>query len=143
MIVVRNQERSVATGDQERLSADYQKKLKWLKAWNKSRAKAIKKYQSKPKKPRKIRLISIKRRKQLDQYYILSEQYLIDNPDCQAKLKGCVGIAEEIHHMQGRSNELLLDTRYFKGVCGSCHIGITEHSAQAIQDGHSKSRHKI
>lgn len=81
-----------------------------------------------------------KRKKQLDEYAKLREQFLKENPICEARLKNCSEEATDIHHMEGKENGLLLKVESFKAVCRHCHIIITEQSRMAIDLGLSKSR---
>ena len=49
--------------------------------------------------------------------------------------------ASEIHHMKGRTGELLTDPTYFLGVCRSCHNKITLNPEWAHDLGYSATRH--
>lgn len=84
--------------------------------------------------------ISDKRKKQLKAYKILADQYKKDHHTC-----GVCGNENgtEIHHQQGRENELLLDTTKWILLCDSCHRKATDDSKGAIESGISISRHKV
>jgi len=59
----------------------------------------------------------------------------------EGKLCVCCGEpATEVHHAAGRTNDLLLEKKYWKPVCRPCHVLITEDSAWAIQNGWSLPR---
>lgn len=52
----------------------------------------------------------------------------------------CGDPATDCHHMKGRTNELLLEKKYWLAVCRGCHRLMTEDSAWAIKEGYSISR---
>lgn len=89
-----------------------------------------------------IKPIANKRAKQLRTYYPLKKKFLKENPLCQIKGQHCTLIATEVHHSEGRENELLLDVSKFVATCHNCHTGITKDSKEAIEKGHSISRIK-
>ena len=90
-----------------------------------------------------IKKVADKRQKQLAEYYKLREAFLKKHKECELKVdSGCTRIATEIHHEQGRWNELLLDVTKFKAGCRHCHDRVTEKSKEAIENGQSISRHK-
>jgi len=64
------------------------------------------------------------------------------HPRCEMKLAGCTIVATEVHHTQGRENDLLLLDEYWKSGCHNCHTKATEHSRQAIEDGISMRRNQ-
>jgi len=68
-------------------------------------------------------------------YGILRKELLPKNRTCQAQYQGCTHRATQIHHMQGRKRHLLIMSKQFKFVCPECHTTITEHSAEAIENG--------
>ena len=43
--------------------------------------------------------------------------------------------ARDVHHSRGRAGTLLLDWRYFKGVCRCCHDWIGENPTEARAEG--------
>jgi hypothetical protein len=99
-----------------------------------------KKGPQKRKKP-----ISKKSNKQLEkdiEYALLRKEWLPKHPVCEIGLPGCTVKATQVHHCQGRYGELLTDVTKWKSACHSCHQVITEKSAEAIEQGHSLSRHK-
>ena len=48
--------------------------------------------------------------------------------------------AAEVHHMRGRLGDLMVDSRYFLGVCRRCHDKITANPALAYEMGWSVPR---
>ena len=106
---------------------------------------------SKPKKEYKglqrgglVKKVSEKRKEQNDVYSIMREKFLNSKKRCE-----CCGEAVEnrdptkfleVHHMKGRTNELLLDRQYWLAVCSPCHRHITDDSAWAIKEGYSLPR---
>ena len=50
--------------------------------------------------------------------------------------------ATQVHHKKGRIGKLLLDKRFWLGVCDEHHRVITEHSAEAIRKGYSLPRNR-
>lgn len=94
------------------------------------------------RKPFFIKPVADKRKKQLGKYRIIRKDFLITHPICEVHLVGCTIIATEVHHSGGKENELLLDVSKFKATCRHCHDIITENSKEAIEQGHSISKHK-
>ena len=64
-----------------------------------------------------MRKVSKKRSRQLREYAKKRKLFLEHNSYC----KVCGGHADQIHHMKGRENELLLDERYWLPVDFKCH----------------------
>lgn len=104
------------------------------RCWKVSYGKPIK------RAAKSIAPVSDKRKAQNKQYSNLRKLFLKDHAACEISLKGCTGTATEVHHAAGRENARLLDVKNFKAVCRTCHVTITEHSAQAIKKGWSKRR---
>lgn len=95
------------------------------------------------KKPAKIAPVSEKRKSQMAQYSKLRKGFLSENKVCQASLEGCSKKATDVHHMQGRENERLLDDTKWLAVCRVCHRKITDNAAMAIELGLSYSKHQL
>ena len=91
--------------------------------WSCHSSKDIKK--PTPRKPLSPK--SSKQQKKDAAYSVLRAQYLKNNPHCQARIQGCTLVATDIHHVNGRVGELMLDDSQFIGVCRSCHTFIHEH----------------
>ncbi len=51
--------------------------------------------------------------------------------------------AIELHHMGGRSGNLLLDHTLFVGLCMECHDWCHERPEEAMEDGWVVSRHSV
>lgn len=105
----------------------------------------IRRLKSEPKKKKEkkpIRPVAKKRQKQLDEYSKVRAIKLALNPLCEIFLPGCTIKATEVHHGEGRENEKLLDIEKMKSACRYCHNQVTEHSKEAIENGHSYSRLK-
>lgn len=95
--------------------------------------------EKKKKKLYKIRPFSKKRQKLNREYSTLRKRFLEERPLCEAKLEGCTGVATDVHHVEGRGNNLL-NVEKMKAVCRNCHRLITDNSKMAIEKGLSKSR---
>lgn len=74
---------------------------------------------SKPR-AKNISPVSNKMLKNLALYRTARRTFLQDNPVCQAGFSGCTYTATDVHHAKGRGI-YLLDTRYFRALCRSCH----------------------
>ena len=64
-----------------------------------------------------------------------------EHATCELKLEGCTTKTEDVHHVRGKENKMLLNQLFWKAACRSCHRKVTEKSKQAIEQGHSVSRH--
>lgn len=76
----------------------------------------------------------------LSSYSKLRGNYLLQNPNCKARLKGCQLSATDIHHTEGRIGDKLNDSSTWIPVCRSCHIFIEENPIAAKNLGLSKNR---
>lgn len=85
---------------------------------------------------------STKRAKQEREYAKLAKELLANKLYCEAKLQGCMIVASECHHIEGRQGKLLTDPKNLMAICRHCHAWVTEHSKEAIEIGFSKSRLK-
>ena len=97
----------------------------------------------KPKKQAKNQPIAKKSVNQIDreiEYAKKRKVWLPLHPKCEANLNRCQGPANQVHHMQGRSGELLMNSDKWLAVCHNCHTWITEHSAESIEMGLSLRR---
>lgn len=96
------------------------------------------------KPPKKPKPVSDKRKEENKEYSIKRIKFLLENPNCKARIQGiCTGVATEVHHQAGRENDLLLDERYWLPSCRGCHDWCTEFSNEAIELGLSISKHKV
>ena len=92
------------------------------------------------KKTTKIKKASNRRSKQNSAYTQVREQFLYKNEFCKARLPICTMWATEVHHMKGRMEDLLTDSRYFLPVCRKCHDWIENHPDEAYDLGLSLYR---
>lgn len=92
----------------------------------------------KTKVVRPVKRVTEKRAAQNREYSAMRKEFLKEYPVCQ--VKGCSKPATSVHHIKGRSNDLLTDPENFMAICDDCHRTITEHSAEAIRQGYSKLR---
>lgn len=91
-----------------------------------------------------MRRVSKKRASQMNKYRRIAKAFKEANPYCQAKIEGCTVMTIDIHHMQGRGNERLLDVDNFLPVCRNCHNKIgTMPIDEQIELGLSKSKHRV
>ena len=86
-----------------------------------------------------IKKVSDKLSKELKIYTLKRRIYLMENPNCLAKIEGCTGAATTIHHRKGRG-KYLNDTSTWLGACMSCHHHIENFPAFAKENGFSVSR---
>jgi hypothetical protein len=101
-----------------------------------------------PKKRRgrgMIPMMSKARKDMLAIYFQLRKPWLAlpENQACACREElGCCkpGTKLEVHHMAGRNNKLLIDTRWWLPVCRTAHRKITDDSAWAIEQGYSVKR---
>lgn len=82
--------------------------------------------------------MTAKRAAQNREYLEMREQFLEQYPVCQ--VKDCQNKATEIHHIQGRANDLLTNPENFLAICSTHHTHFTTNSAEAIKEGYSKLR---
>lgn len=88
-----------------------------------------------------INPVSEKKKKDDATYKKLRRAFLKANGYCMIRKKGCTVIATDVHHKAGRgANYLKVET--WLPACRHCHDIVTEHSAEAIEQGHSERRNK-
>ena len=85
-----------------------------------------------------IRSRSIKRAKQEREYAKIRKVYLFTHPICG--VEHCYDKATEIHHMKGRTGDLLTNEKYFMPVCRAHHNYIESHPIEAKEHGYSLTR---
>jgi hypothetical protein len=67
--------------------------------------------------------------------------FLKEHTKCEIPIEGCWGASCQVHHPEGREGDRFLDDSKWKAACGGpCHDYWTEHSAEAIELGHSFTR---
>lgn len=96
--------------------------------------------QKKVRKP--IRTVSKKRAKENKKYTTLRKQFLEDHPVCEARLEGCSGIADQVHHRRGKISGNFLDASTFLAICFNCHRIIEDNPEKARDLGFSEPRLK-
>lgn len=90
---------------------------------------------AKPLKRTPVKKVSDKRKEQNTLYSQARATWII------GKRCACCGDpATEVHHKAGRTNDLLLEKKYWLPVCNGCHRLITEDSAWAVKEGYSLPR---
>jgi hypothetical protein len=90
---------------------------------------------------KKINKVSDNHKETLKEYKKVRKEFLSDHPQCMAKLQGCKGKANQVHHMAGKSSpELYVNKKYFLSVCGNCHEILEKNPAFAKANGFSLSR---
>lgn len=82
-------------------------------------------------KKKRLRRVSKKRAKQLNEYKEIRKEYLLLNSRCER----CYNQATEIHHKNGRSGKKLNDTNFFMAICRECHTFIHENPKESRQRG--------
>lgn len=92
-------------------------------------------------KPRKkIQAVSEKMLNQLAAYRRKRKKYLLEHPECEAKISPlCCGKSDQVHHKKGRG-QYLADERYFLAVDFPCHRWIEENVEKAKEMGFSVDR---
>lgn len=85
----------------------------------------------------KIRPLSSELRKKLDEYRIVRDEFLKDNPTC-ARCGTTNNLS--LHHLAGREGKLLTDVNNFMTLCIPCHQWVTEFTRDAIDQGFARSR---
>ena len=122
--------------------------------WNRIRAKGVKKYQEKKKKPVVLKKVPIKKKiykinsrskkqsqREAEYNKLIKELKKIpENQVCCAKWEGCTGGGDTVHHAKGRIGKYLLMKEFFRFVCLNCHILIELYPDRAKKDGLSFSR---
>lgn len=76
-----------------------------------------------PAKPFRIKPVSTKQAKLNAIYNVAAAQFKKDKPYCMARLQGCTGATQHVHHLfSGASrSKYFLDEREWCPVCNHCH----------------------
>jgi hypothetical protein len=89
------------------------------------------------KKP--LRRASKKRAGELKVYRSLKNYILSRHPYCEMPSRtgapSCLNKATQIHHVRGRSDNLLCDITWWMAVCEDCHAYIHEHAKESRKRG--------
>lgn len=82
-----------------------------------------------------IRRVSAKLSKELKRYYVLRQEFLVENPMCSVAIsKDCSVWASQIHHKL-RRGKYLNDTSTWMSLCWRCHEWIEAHGKYARKMG--------
>lgn len=84
------------------------------------------------KKPKPIKPISDKRKKQEAAYSVLRKAFLEQHPNCEI----CGSPSTEVHHRNGRENERLNDTEYWMAIDRLCHTELHLNPQWARDNGY-------
>lgn len=86
---------------------------------------------------------SLKRSKEERKYLKIRKEYLLANNLCQASLQAvCSTFSTDVHHIAGRTGDLLNDINNWMAVCRGCHDWIENHPKESIEIGYRKSKIK-
>lgn len=81
-----------------------------------------------------VKKITEKRSKQNQEYARLRDHYLEAYPACE--VSECNNKSNQIHHVNGREGEKLIDTNFFLAVCPDCHKKIHANPKWAQDEGY-------
>jgi hypothetical protein len=91
-----------------------------------------------------IKKVSEKQAEKNAEYKIIRDQFVKDNPICQANINNnktkCTKETTQVHHMAGRIEYRLINIEDFLACCFNCHNYIELHVEEAKQLGFSKNR---
>lgn len=87
-----------------------------------------------------IKKVSDKLSKRQKVYTLKRRIYLLEHPKCMVNVEGCTQEATQVHHAKGRDGALLIEVKYFRAVCSSCHKYVELHPEEAKEKGWSVSR---
>ena len=79
---------------------------------------------------RPVRKFSSRRRIQIERYKLKARNWITAQKKCSG-MPGCFQIPSEVHHTRGRQGPLLLDERFWIGVCRKCHVWIHRNPNEA------------
>ena len=93
------------------------------------------------KTKKKIKQISEHHKKTLDEYSPKRKAFLENRPMCELKLKGCMRVAECIHHMKSKhGKKMYLDENFWMASCIICN-GTVETIGELAYELGLKIRH--
>jgi len=106
---------------------------------NEFKREQAKKKGKKPPKPKKrIAPVSKKRLKEMAQYRTLRQEFMTNNPICQAGYDCCTTQATDVHHVHGRIKHYL-DPSTWMAICRACHDHIHHVDPKKARElGHLK-----
>jgi len=96
---------------------------------------------AKEKKPYRIPARSDKRKQEQKEYVKIVKEMLATDPNCEIREEGCQVKASGLHHMKKRSPATFLDRKFLKRACDNCQTWVEIHPLEAIEKGHSVSKH--
>lgn len=70
----------------------------------------------------------------------LYDKFLKSRPDCEIVSPVCTGEATEVHHIRGRSVNIVLDSAEWKSACSACHHFLHKNDKWARDNGFLKTR---
>jgi len=85
--------------------------------------------------------VSEKRKAEKKEYVKIVAEMIKSDPFCEIREDGCQGKATGLHHMKKRSPATYLDKRFLKRACDNCNAWVELHPLEAMQKGHSISKH--
>jgi len=91
-------------------------------------------------KPKSIAPVSEKRQVAMDEYSKKRLAFLTLHTNCQARMPGCTGLSNDVHHKAGRIGDNYLNMNTWLAVCRSCHSWIELNPDAAKDLGFSESR---
>ena len=86
------------------------------------------------KKPKAIRPIAIAREEDYKIYRPRRDKYMREHPNCE--VKECNKPSQDLHHVNGRTNDRLYDVKYFMAICRKHHTKIDEDTVWAREEGY-------
>jgi hypothetical protein len=94
------------------------------------------------KVPEKVEKVSDKRKIEQQKYRKIVAEMMAESNECEIKEDGCQFFASGLHHMKKRSPVTFLDKNFLKRSCDNCNSWCELHPLEAIEKGHSVSKHK-
>lgn len=89
----------------------------------------------KDKKHKGLKSISDAEQARLDKYYPIRFAFLKENFVCQIQIQCDGKLSQDVHHMMGRSDQFLWNTKFFAATCRACHQWVEDHKNQARKNG--------
>lgn len=115
-----------------------EKRLAGVAARRRSQSQQPKLSSSSPRKTCRSKAIRRRSRKMtrlMGYYLVLKAEYLAEHRYCVVHTEGKRHRADQIHHKRGRTGTLLIDKRFWAGVCDCGHIFINDEPAMARRAG--------
>jgi hypothetical protein len=93
-----------------------------------------------PKVKKEIPKVSEKRKEQDKQYKKVKKEILGKDARCKVKSPVCTGKAQGLNHDQKRTPGNYTNVNNLTPCCNACNLYIEEHSAWALENGHTISK---